>query len=132
VFENITISCNTGYFLDGPEVKTCMQNGSFVGDGHYEPSDVSSCVLNVSFCPPLSDPVDGVVDYNASVRSYLSVASFSCNLGWVLDGGSTITCQADGTWDTQPTCKALGNFCPNLGTLTNGATTYTNLSDSKM
>ncbi len=34
-------------------------------------------------------------------------AFYICNSGYQLSGSSTVTCQADGSWSTVPTCKGV-------------------------
>lgn len=67
----------------------------------------SYCLHNaVMDCNRLDPPADGTVD--ASVTTYEAVATYSCNTGYELTGGSqTRTCQADGNWDgEQATCTS--------------------------
>ncbi len=55
-------------------------------------------------CPALDSPVNGTVD--DADREYQSVATYSCDPGFNLDGAETRTCQSDGTWSGQPpTCS---------------------------
>ena len=61
--------------------------------------------------PVISCPTDGVITVpeNGQVSvgdfTFGSVATYSCNDGFVLIGNSTRICQADETWsDDNPTC----------------------------
>ena len=55
----------------------------------------------------MTPPAGGTVD--ASVTTYQSVATFSCNTGYTLQGSDTLTCQDDTTWDNAPpTCQING------------------------
>ena len=61
--------------------------------------------------PVITCPTDGVITVpeNGQVSvgeiTLGSVATYTCNDGFVLTGTSTRTCQADGTWsDDNPTC----------------------------
>ena len=51
-------------------------------------------------CGPLSDPLNG------SVKSaFESIAIYTCDTGYVLDGADTRICQANGMWSgTEPSC----------------------------
>lgn len=60
--------------------------------------------MNVGDCPPLSDPQNGMVMEMG--RSFGSKAMYSCDLGYMLDGAMTRTCQINGTWSgEEPRCK---------------------------
>lgn len=43
-----------------------------------------------------------------TTTTYGSTATFSCNTGYDLNGTATVTCQADGTWETLPSCDIKG------------------------
>ena len=52
--------------------------------------------------PPAADS-NGAVD--APVTTFGAVATYTCDDDFDLVGSTTLTCQADGTWDgTAPTC----------------------------
>lgn len=56
-------------------------------------------------------------------QAYNSVASFSCNSGYVLSSSATRTCQANNTWSgSQPTCTAI--TCSALPSIANGSISY--------
>ena len=64
-------------------------------------------VLIVDLCNTLPAPENGNID--ASVRTVGSVATYTCNSEFVINGESERNCQADGTWSgAAPTC--LGNI----------------------
>ena len=68
-------------------------------------------------CSPLSSPVNGAVQMDDPM--YSSMASYSCDQGFGLQGDATRTCQADGTWSgATPRCRSeliflfiLNNLC---------------------
>jgi len=63
-------------------------------------------VCELTDCGPLADPVNGVVDDDPS--TLFSIATYACNSGFVLNGDSTRTCQANGIWSgTAPTCTII-------------------------
>ena len=68
---------------------------------------MSRLILYPSDCGPLTAPADGTVDYSASI--YQSVATFTCNTGYTLQGSATLICQSNGNWDNaDPTCQING------------------------
>ncbi len=60
-------------------------------------------------CPDLTVPANGMISYTmgtASVRPEGTIATFTCNNGYTLTGGSFSQCQNDRTWSgTAPTCQ---------------------------
>ena len=65
--------------------------------------DCKSCAVRCLSLPPL---LNGMIAYNspASFREN-TVATYSCNYGYLLIGESTRTCQSDITWsNTAPYC----------------------------
>lgn len=51
-------------------------------------------------CGHLSVPLNGDVDYQETV--FLSMASYTCDSGYLLTGEKKQTCEADGTWSGEP------------------------------
>src|SRR6185295_12571439 len=61
-------------------------------------------------CPGLEPPANGSV--SAPDTSAGSTASYLCAAGFMLDGPSARTCQADGTWSgSDPTCTQMAVPC---------------------
>ena len=63
-------------------------------------------------CGVLSNPPNGMV--TAFSTTFMSVANYSCNHGYLLMGVTSRTCQADANWsDDEPTCEreSLGYSC---------------------
>ena len=57
-------------------------------------------------CGTLTNPTNGRVSYTAT--TYGQTATYSCNTGYNLVGGSTRTCQATGAWSgNAPTCRRM-------------------------
>ena len=58
-------------------------------------------------CGQLADPVNGSVSY--SNTTYESVASYSFNPGFLVNGHERRVCQEDGTWSgNAPSCQRKG------------------------
>ena len=54
-------------------------------------------------CEVLLDPANGMVMLTG--RDPGSMALYSCEMGFMLEGTMTRTCQSDGSWSgTEPTC----------------------------
>lgn len=66
-------------------------------------------VLIVDGCGPLSQPENGDVD--ASITTVGSVATYSCNPGYLISDDSQRNCQMDGFWSgSAPTCLGIGSY----------------------
>ncbi|XP_052810161.1 tyrosine-protein phosphatase 10D-like isoform X2 [Mya arenaria] len=87
-----TVSCNTGYNLSGDGTIICQANKTW--------TSVPTCVIKVCNTPTISH---GSVSGNATTE-FNSTETVSCNTGYNLSGNGTITCQANKTWTTVPTC----------------------------
>ena len=62
-------------------------------------------------------PAGGSVDFPGGT-TYLSVATYSCDLGYTMIGSPTSTCQADSTWSNlDPYCIINGRLYQLLITL---------------
>ena len=56
-------------------------------------------------CETLKNPANGRVSY-AGGTTYGQTATYSCNTGYTLVGGSAHTCQSTGDWSgSAPTCQ---------------------------
>ncbi|KAI8500841.1 hypothetical protein Bbelb_216590, partial [Branchiostoma belcheri] len=109
----VNFTCNTGYVLNGTTNRTCQADGAWS-------NLVPTC--RVRQCPTLTAPTDGALSTTAT--SYQTVVNFTCNPGYVLNGTTNTTCQADGTWSNLvPTCRV--RQCPTLTAPSNGALSTT-------
>eukprot|EP00058_Branchiostoma_floridae_P020568 XP_002606058.1 hypothetical protein BRAFLDRAFT_92077 [Branchiostoma floridae] len=98
----VTFTCNTGYVLNGGSSTTCQANGTW--------SDTVPTCTRVQ-CPVLTTPINGIRTPPTGADLYRDMVTFTCNTGYVRNGASSTTCQADGTWsDTVPTCTRVQ--CP--------------------
>lgn len=97
--------CSVGYeLISGDVVRSCVVDGSNSSVGML---NGSSPVCKPIECSDPGVPVDG--KRNSSARTYTDVIEYECNNGFVLNGTSTIQCQADGTW-TAPTPHCTGKI----------------------
>ncbi|XP_078667358.1 uncharacterized protein LOC144909170 [Branchiostoma floridae x Branchiostoma belcheri] len=109
----VNFTCNPGYVLNGTTNTTCQADGTWR-------NLVPTC--RVRQCPTLTAPANGALSTTAT--SYLTVVNFTCNPGYVLNGTTNTTCQADGTWSNLvPTCRV--RQCPTLTAPANGALSTT-------
>ncbi|XP_019633428.1 PREDICTED: CUB and sushi domain-containing protein 3-like [Branchiostoma belcheri] len=109
----VNFTCNTGYVLNGTTNTTCQANGTWS-------NPVPTCTPIQ--CHTLMVPTNGVLSTTAT--SYQTVVNFTCNPGYVLNGTTNTTCQANGTWSNPaPTCTPMQ--CNTLTVPTNGALSTT-------
>lgn len=105
-----TATCDAGYTLAGDAMRTCQGDGSWSG---------AAATCAPVDCGALMAPTNGMV--TAPTTTLGSTATYSCSSGFVLMGGRTRTCQADGAWSgSAPTC---GMGCPALSNPANGVVT---------
>ncbi|RUS82417.1 hypothetical protein EGW08_009805, partial [Elysia chlorotica] len=96
----VSISCDVGYSLTGSSQITCQS------DGTWSHSIPTCAILR---CPPLSLANGRVI---ASSNEYGGVAKHICNVGYVLDGHTSLSCLSTGSWNaSQPVCNIVR--CPN-------------------
>ena len=111
-----TYSCNSGFSLNGESTRTCGTNGDWSGQeptcqgpilGFAKKFFDYVCILSSTVvCPPLFSPANGQVFFSSTVEG--SVATYSCDSGFVINGEVTRTCGEDGTWSGEaPTCERM-------------------------
>ncbi|XP_019647923.1 PREDICTED: LOW QUALITY PROTEIN: sushi, von Willebrand factor type A, EGF and pentraxin domain-containing protein 1-like [Branchiostoma belcheri] len=99
VGDTVTYTCHTGFQLTGSASRYCQSTQHWTGT---EPT------CTKVQCPVLAAPLNGHMTGGHEFGNHLQ---FSCNPGYELLGGSTLTCQADGTWDgPEPVCNRIQ--CP--------------------
>ncbi|CAH1274042.1 BMP1 [Branchiostoma lanceolatum] len=106
--------CNPGFRKEGgDETKMCV-------DSQWRGSALN---CEARQCPTLLAPAFGSIT-PAGPHSYPTQVTFSCNTGYVLNGPSDSTCQANGTW-TSPASTSICTRvqCPLLTAPINGAQT---------
>ena len=69
---------------------------------------IRTCILfTVLDCDALTNPANGQVSHTAETR-FGETATYSCDPGYTLVGGSTRICQATGNWSGRaPTCQCM-------------------------
>ena len=108
-----TYSCNDGYTLEGVTTRTCLANGSWSESaptctGEYQKALTLNGYITMIFyavvdCGNLLAPSNG--DVMVSTTEFGSTVTYSCNDGYTLEGVTTRTCLASGSWSgTAPTC----------------------------
>ncbi len=111
-----TYTCVTGYTLNGDSTRTCGSDGVWSGPPptcQGEWNDLVLFLLNAftisGTCFDLPPLMNGVITYTAGPadsRPINTIATFTCDNGYTLTGGSFRQCLNDGTWSaTAPTCQ---------------------------
>lgn len=113
-----TYTCDAGYSLIGDSSRTCRADGSWS-------NATPECQL--SSCDSLDPLSHGSI--NTDGTTFGATATHTCDTGYSLDGDSSRTCQADGSWSgTAPTCNIVDcgspGTAPRNGTLDVTSTTY--------
>ncbi|XP_052280910.1 sushi, von Willebrand factor type A, EGF and pentraxin domain-containing protein 1-like [Dreissena polymorpha] len=120
VGNTVKFYCNIGYTVDGNNITTCLNNNTWS-------RPTPECKIND--CGNLTQPQHGNVDTSNGI-TYLSIAVYSCNVGYTLSGNVSRLCYANRTWSDQPpiciinNCKDPNPISNGNYTLLNGTTTY--------
>ncbi|XP_064387707.1 CUB and sushi domain-containing protein 1-like isoform X3 [Halichondria panicea] len=109
--ETATYSCENGYQSSGSSTVTCQASGSWGTAPTCQPVPCG----NPPTIPNGSRTFTGT--------TFEETATYSCENGYQLSGSSTVTCQANGSWGTAPTCQPV--LCGNPPTIPNGSRTFT-------
>ena len=89
----VQYNCSIGYRPIGNSIITCPLNGSW-------PTPLTCTIVE---CGDPGIPVNGHTTGNNF--TYGSTVTFTCDIGYELQGNKTALCQADGQWNaTTPTC----------------------------
>ena len=92
-------TCYNGYNPIGDVTRTCQEDGTWTGK---EP------VCEIVTCSELVPPNNGSVMYPNT--TYGSVATYTCDNGFLLSVENTRRCKADGSWSGSiPTCIRTPN-----------------------
>ena len=71
----------------------------------YNLTDVFFLHSALAACPTLMEPENGQLDLDGVTQ--MSTATYSCNIGFTLNGDQTRTCGSDGSWSgSEPSCQS--------------------------
>ncbi|CAG9857786.1 unnamed protein product [Phyllotreta striolata] len=110
----VEYSCIADYWMTGQKQQKCTREGKWS-------ADAPSCELIT--CEEPEVPAGSyVVGYDFNVHSAIE---YHCEVGHILLGDSTHTCNSNGEWSgTTPTCEFID--CGKVAELQNGETSYVN------
>ncbi|CAH1243596.1 CR1 [Branchiostoma lanceolatum] len=95
--QKIQFQCNSGYELQGVSERSCQADGLWSGT---QPA----CVPVSCGAPP--QLLHGFV--NGTDHTYKQKVEYTCDTGYVMEGGAQLQCQADKSWSgTAPICKRV-------------------------
>ena len=111
-----TYSCDNGYCLSGQSMTICQADGTWSG---------STPTCAIVDCGQLDHITNGQI--TQPTTTYGSSATYSCNIGYRLNGPATTTCGADGYWSGNvPTCAIVD--CSTPTTPTNGQASFVSIN----
>ncbi|XP_070552469.1 P-selectin-like [Ptychodera flava] len=89
----VSFDCHSGYTLEGPDYIQC--------DNGVWSEDIAVCRAD---CLDPGVPANGEQESVPTYFYHTSVVTFTCNIGYVMEGSSSTTCY-DGVWNNPlPTC----------------------------
>ena len=122
-----TYTCDTGYAISGSQSRSCGADGNWTTT---EPAcnGMPTCSQSIEYtvtyfvytlvidCGSIDNFQNGQVDLSNGT-TFGSVATFTCNSGFILSHQQVVTCAIDGMWSPSiPTCngeKTIGFLLTN-------------------
>ncbi|KAG8224127.1 hypothetical protein J437_LFUL001821, partial [Ladona fulva] len=133
--------CVENYQVDGHARRLCLENGTWSSDPpvckgllfHQIDEDLLEPNLVVTEITCAEPDTDSTMTAKVSSHSVNGVATYSCNLGGILEGNATRICMKKGIWSGKmPSCTLIDCQHPGLiedgrVIVMNGTTTYGSL-----
>ncbi|XP_052282860.1 sushi, von Willebrand factor type A, EGF and pentraxin domain-containing protein 1-like isoform X6 [Dreissena polymorpha] len=114
---SVTITCDTGYNLNGKSTSICESNGNWSSIGQT--------------CTPVDCkqyPVPSYGRLSTSSTTYGTVVTITCDTGYMINGNSTSSCKSNGRWSsTGQHCSPIECYpfpITEHGHLSTNSTTY--------
>ena len=102
--EEVSYTCAEGFFLSGPDRRTCGSNGDWSG---------TDPMCNRVTCPEPLVPEHGWL--NGSEVTFEALLNYGCEVGYELWGEPNPNCQANGAWsDQSQTCERISCEAPEV------------------
>uniref|UniRef100_A0ABM0M9L1 Protein mesh-like n=1 Tax=Saccoglossus kowalevskii TaxID=10224 RepID=A0ABM0M9L1_SACKO len=93
----ITFHCLPGFTLSGSATSQCLDDGTW---------DNYTTACNIVECGEVMAPSHGNV--NGDMFTYGEIVTFSCDVGYIINGVTEIECLASGQWnDSTPSCEII-------------------------
>ncbi|XP_076804760.1 sushi, von Willebrand factor type A, EGF and pentraxin domain-containing protein 1-like [Clavelina lepadiformis] len=106
----VTFGCNRGFEFRGDQTSLCQANGQF--SPYSNECRRRAPPGPVRACPAPIAPPNGNFGPNQVLWTTGNTVTYTCNTGFVLNGSPIATCQADGTYTSNPpTCQGRVS-CP--------------------
>ena len=114
-------SCNKDFTLEGSSVLFCLQNGNWTPE-----APKCKAVANSALCDIPPDVENGKSTFWST--PFGSIAMYSCEEGYVLEGPSVAFCSSETRWSDIPSCEAPHQLaCPPPPSVRHGLVSFASL-----